>query len=108
MQIVDRILTCSDCGEDFIFSAGEQLFFLDKQFRNDPKHCKPCKIKQRTRIQPDKAAPIFRVETRAECSHCGIETSVPFKPTRGRPILCRACFQSRVIPTPPEQSGAST
>ena len=34
-----------------------------------------------------------RTETRTECSACGIETTVPFKPTQGRPVLCRQCFQ---------------
>ena len=26
------------------------------------------------------------------CSTCGVETTVPFKPTQGRPVLCRGCF----------------
>ncbi len=108
MQFVDRILTCNDCGDNFVFSAGEQIFFLDKQFRNDPKHCKPCKLKLRNRVQSSRPVPICRVETPAECSNCGIQTSVPFKPTRGRPVLCRACFQTRAIPSPDQQSSATT
>ncbi len=27
------------------------------------------------------------------CSDCGNETEVPFKPTEGRPVYCRDCFQ---------------
>jgi CxxC-x17-CxxC domain-containing protein len=27
------------------------------------------------------------------CTTCGVETTVPFKPTQGRPVLCRSCFQ---------------
>ncbi len=27
------------------------------------------------------------------CSDCGQETEVPFKPTEGRPVYCRECFQ---------------
>ena len=46
MQFVDRFLKCSDCGNDFVFTAGEQLFFYDKQFKNDPKRCKLCKAKR--------------------------------------------------------------
>ncbi len=45
MDFIDKILKCSDCGNDFVFTAGEQLFFHDKQFKNDPKRCKQCKIK---------------------------------------------------------------
>ncbi|RJQ13593.1 hypothetical protein C4553_02855 [Candidatus Parcubacteria bacterium] len=29
----------------------------------------------------------------ATCSNCGAETTVPFKPTQGRPVYCRDCFK---------------
>jgi CxxC-x17-CxxC domain-containing protein len=99
MEFVDRLLTCADCGGEFIFTAGEQLFFFDKQFKNDPKRCKPCKSKRAgASLRPGSgpaAAGISRTETRTTCSECGIETTVPFKPTQGRPVLCRACFQMK-------------
>ena len=101
MEFVDRLLTCADCGGEFIFTAGEQLFFLDKQFKNDPKRCKPCKSRrsaqQNGSLTPGgpAAAGISRTETRTECSECHIETTVPFKPTQGRPVLCRQCFQGK-------------
>jgi CxxC-x17-CxxC domain-containing protein len=108
MEFLDRNLKCSDCGNDFVFTAGEQLFFYDKQFKNDPKRCKLCKAKRagmgRSAVAADgsKAAaalPLSRTETRTECSACGIETTVPFKPTQGRPVLCRSCFQMKRVPT---------
>jgi CxxC-x17-CxxC domain-containing protein len=103
MEFLDRILTCADCGGEFIFTAGEQLFFFDKQFKNDPKRCKPCKSKRSgAALKPGAgpaAAGLSRTETRTECSACGIETTVPFKPTQGRPVLCRQCFQSKRAPT---------
>ena len=34
MEYQDKVLKCIDCGTDFVFTAGEQLFFHDKQFRN--------------------------------------------------------------------------
>ncbi len=46
MEFIDRVLKCNDCGAEFVFTAGEQLFFHDKQFKNDPKHCKQCKAKR--------------------------------------------------------------
>ena len=36
-----------------------------------------------------------RVETTAVCSQCGKETTVPFRPTQGRPVYCKECFQQR-------------
>ena len=46
MEFQDKVLKCVDCGADFVFTAGEQLFFHDKQFKNEPKRCKPCKAKR--------------------------------------------------------------
>ena len=105
MEFVDRLLICADCGGEFIFTAGEQLFFLDKQFKNDPKRCKPCKSRRSANgaaAAPGSpaAAGISRTETRTECSECGISTTVPFKPTQGRPVLCRSCLQQRRPPLP--------
>ena len=103
MQFVDRLLKCSDCGNDFVFTAGEQIFFYDKQFKNDPKRCKLCKAKRAGLGKTATAGaatglPFSRTETRTLCSACGIETTVPFKPTQGRPVLCRSCFQMRRVP----------
>src|ERR1700683_3890591 len=93
MQFVDRFLKCSDCGQEFAFTAGEQLFFHDKQFKNDPKRCKLCNAKRAGLGRPAgpggaTARPLSRTETKAQCSACGIEPTVPFKPTQGRPVLC--------------------
>jgi len=107
MEFVDRLLTCVDYGGEFIFTAGEQLFFMDKQFKNDPKRCKPCKSRRSAAAagaatgSGPAAAGISRTETRTECSECGISTTVPFKPTQGRPVLCRQCFKTkRSAPAP--------
>ncbi|MGD0858836.1 MAG: zinc-ribbon domain containing protein [Terracidiphilus sp.] len=89
MEFTDRVLKCIDCGVEFVFTAGEQLFFHDKQFTNDPKHCKQCKAKRARGGQR------VRTETRTTCSQCAAETTVPFKPTQGRPVLCRSCFQQQ-------------
>ncbi|MDD4878622.1 MAG: DNA-directed RNA polymerase [Candidatus Nanoarchaeia archaeon] len=32
---------------------------------------------------------------KAVCSECGKECEVPFKPTEGKPVYCRDCFQKR-------------
>jgi CxxC-x17-CxxC domain-containing protein len=108
MEFVDRLLTCADCGGEFVFTAGEQLFFLDKQFKNDPKRCKPCKSRRSAQAANPNGGPaaagISRTETRTECSECGITTTVPFKPTQGRPVLCRQCFKNKRAPV----AGAET
>src|ERR671919_891061 len=92
MEFQDKILSCVDCGAEFVWTAGEQLFYADKNFKNEPKRCKECKAKRNARLS---SGPRERVETTATCSQCGKETTVPFKPTQGRPVYCKECFQAR-------------
>jgi CxxC-x17-CxxC domain-containing protein len=94
MEFQDRFLSCADCGEEFVWTAGEQQFFADKNFKNEPKRCKACKAKRASRPAGAGGAR-ERVETTTTCSACGKETTVPFKPTQGRPVFCKECFQSR-------------
>ena len=46
MEFHDKVLKCSECSAEFIFTAGEQMFFADKGFKNEPKRCKACKAKR--------------------------------------------------------------
>jgi CxxC-x17-CxxC domain-containing protein len=98
MEFQDKVLKCVDCNADFVFTVGQQIFFRDKQFRNEPKRCKNCKDKAKHTL-PFGAAPkahaSTKIETPATCSQCGKNTTVPFRPTQGRPVLCRECFDGR-------------
>ena len=94
MEFQDKALRCVDCASEFIWTAGEQLFFADKQFKNEPKRCKACKAKRANRVSPGPSMR-DRVETQATCSACGKDTTVPFRPTQGRPVFCKECFQQR-------------
>ena len=40
--MTDKTLTCRDCGSEFIFSVGEQEFYKEKGFDNDPVRCADC------------------------------------------------------------------
>lgn len=98
MLFQDKTLTCMDCGQTFVFTAGEQEFFAEKGFQNEPKRCKSCKATKRTAERsglagPGPAGP--RELHEVTCSACGQKTSVPFKPTLDRPVYCRPCFQAR-------------
>jgi CxxC-x17-CxxC domain-containing protein len=97
MEYHDKVLKCAECGSEFVFTAGEQMFFADKGFKNEPKRCKTCKANraQGTNGTSTTTASPQRVETKTVCSQCGKETTVPFKPTQGRPVYCRECFQQR-------------
>jgi CxxC-x17-CxxC domain-containing protein len=99
MEFQDRVLQCVDCGAEFVFTAGEQSFFHDKRLKNEPKRCKACKAKRIAVLSSQGDQRSTRVETRMNCSACGKETTVPFKPTQGRPVYCRECFDKRQTAT---------
>jgi CxxC-x17-CxxC domain-containing protein len=84
MEFTDRTLQCVECGEDFTFTAGEQEFYQDKGFKNEPKRCPACRKDRKSMRGRD-----FPVT----CDECGCETTVPFKPTGTKPVLCRDCFE---------------
>lgn len=39
----DKTLKCRDCGQDFVFTTGEQDFYAEKGFQNEPVRCAPCR-----------------------------------------------------------------
>lgn len=39
----DKTIKCVDCGQEFTFTAGEQEFYAEKGFTNEPKRCKACR-----------------------------------------------------------------
>ena len=49
-NIEDTNIACIDCGKDFVWTVGEQLFFRDKGLQNPPKRCKECKQAKNNRL----------------------------------------------------------
>jgi CxxC-x17-CxxC domain-containing protein len=43
MSYADKTLTCRDCGTQFVFTAGEQEFYAQKGFTNEPTRCSSCR-----------------------------------------------------------------
>eukprot|EP01041_Mallomonas_annulata_P007874 gene7874-16116_t len=43
----DKSLACKDCGAEWTFSAGEQEFYKEKGFENEPGRCKDCRRKKK-------------------------------------------------------------
>ena len=41
--MTDKTLTCKDCGAEFVFTVGEQEFYKEKGFDNEPKRCLACR-----------------------------------------------------------------
>ncbi|HBP64183.1 MAG TPA: zinc-ribbon domain containing protein [Desulfosporosinus sp.] len=91
MAFEDKDLVCKDCGATFIFTIGEQEFYAEKGFENEPQRCRECRNVRKTNrnSQEGRTREMFTVV----CADCGVETQVPFQPTSDRPVYCRECYQ---------------
>ncbi len=86
----DKTLVCKECGNEFVFTAGEQEFYASRGFVNEPQRCKPCRDKRKAAMNGgEKPA---REMFKAVCASCGKEAVVPFKPREDRPVYCSECF----------------
>ena len=59
----DKTLKCKECGAEFVFTAGEQEFYAERVFQNEP-----------------------------TCAACGGPAKIPFEPKNDRPVYCSECF----------------
>ena len=109
MSFADRTLTCRDCGSEFVFTAGEQQFYAEKGFTNEPRRCPTCRRAYKANRDAGGAgygssssyAPRGeRTMYPAVCSACGKDTMVPFQPRNDKPVYCRECFQLRRSASP--------
>ena len=82
----DKTLVCKECGQEFVFTAGEQEFYAERGFANEPQRCKSCRD---SRKQNQRAE---RETFTAICASCGKEAHVPFRPREDRPVYCSECF----------------
>lgn len=83
----DRDLTCRDCTEMFVFSAGEQRFFEEKGLQNVPSRCPTCRAAAKRARTPG-----TREYHAAVCGACGNQAMVPFAPRSDKPVYCSGCF----------------
>ncbi len=82
----DKTLTCKECGNEFVFTAGEQEFYAEKGFENEPQRCKACRDARKNAARGERETFV------GVCARCGGEAKVPFKPSGDRPIYCSNCF----------------
>jgi CxxC-x17-CxxC domain-containing protein len=116
----DKVLTCADCGQEFVFTAREQEFYAARQF-SEPRRCGACRASRKA-ARGDSGGSGYgnrsydggygggggsygngggygsrgpREMFTATCSSCGKEAQVPFRPTSGKPVYCSDCFALR-------------
>jgi CxxC-x17-CxxC domain-containing protein len=120
----DKVMTCADCSQDFVFTARDQEFYADRGF-TEPRRCPSCRASRKA-ARGDTGGSSYgdtgasrgggtgygsgtgfgdrsgggysrgpREMFTATCSNCGKEASVPFRPTSGKPVYCSDCFALR-------------
>src|SRR5262245_54083627 len=122
VSYADKTITCRDCGMDFVFTAGEQEFYAQKGFTNEPSRCPACRQARKanggrsnyssrdsygerdsyggygSRSYDDRDSYSSRGERElhsAVCASCGREAKVPFVPRGDKPVYCSDCFRQQ-------------
>lgn len=92
----DKSITCRDCGEEFVFTAGNKSSTRQRGW-NEPTRCKDCRGRRKAERggQGGGSARPRREMYSVTCADCGQETQVPFQPSQDRPVYCRECFNRR-------------
>ena len=93
MSLEDKTLNCSDCGNDFTFSAEEQELFQSRGYTNEPKRCTACRQARKSEQFGNSSYAAPRQMFPVTCAECGKETEVPFKPRGDRPVYCSDCYR---------------
>ncbi|HMO57411.1 MAG TPA: zinc-ribbon domain containing protein [Roseiflexaceae bacterium] len=112
MSYADKVLTCRDCGMEFVFTAGEQEFYAQKGFTNEPSRCPSCRQQRKSsgggggrssygggggggggygRRESSGNREMYT----AVCASCGREAQVPFVPRGDKPVYCADCFRQQ-------------
>jgi CxxC-x17-CxxC domain-containing protein len=89
----DKMLQCRECGQQFIFSAGEQEFYQQKGLLNEPGRCPTCRQRRRQSMAAERSGERMPREMHTiVCAECGAEDQVPFLPRNDKPVYCSACY----------------
>ena len=121
----DKTLTCADCGQEFVFTASEQDFYAQRGFTEPRRCASCRASRKAARNADSGGGSSYgsygagggysaggtggygggggggyrdrgpREMFTATCSNCGREAQVPFRPTSGKPVYCRDCYNQR-------------
>jgi CxxC-x17-CxxC domain-containing protein len=102
----DTTLTCRDCGQNFVFTSGEQDFYAARGY-SEPSRCPDCRAARKAERNggggggggygsfSSGSQGGSREMFSATCSSCGQEAKVPFQPSGDKPVYCSNCFNQR-------------
>lgn len=87
MEFSDKTLTCRECSKLFVWTAGEQAFYKERELINIPARCTECRSNRKERLGLQS-----QTITQVICAECGMTTTVPFVPRNGKPVYCSTCL----------------
>jgi len=93
MSFEDKSLQCSDCSQEFTFTAGEQEFYASRDLQNEPRRCPECRRARKTERYGNTGNRSQRQMFPVVCADCGKDTEVPFEPREDRPVYCSDCYK---------------
>ncbi len=115
----DKTLECRDCNQEFVWTAGEQEFYVQRGLTNQPGRCPDCRRARKAQQGSGGGGSYAgggggggyssgggggygndgggydrpqRQMYPAVCGNCGKETQVPFQPRGDKPVYCSDCF----------------
>ena len=83
----DKTLVCKECGNEFVFTAGEQEFYAERGFQNEPQRCKACRDARKNAARGPR-------EILHRCLRCLRRRGQGSLRAResDRPVYCSECF----------------
>lgn len=85
----DKVLVCKDCGCEFVFTAGEQEFYAERNFQTQPQRCHDCRKRRKYSTGEGKPPVYYEIV----CSKCGKVEKIPFEPRHDKPVFCGNCYK---------------
>jgi CxxC-x17-CxxC domain-containing protein len=88
VSLNDKTLTCRDCGEHFVWTSGEQEFYINKGLTKQPSRCPDCRSATKSDHSAKRdARPIYNIV----CCDCHAELKLHFQPKSPDSFRCKAC-----------------
>lgn len=84
----DKTLICKECGREFVWTAGEQEFYAEKGFTNEPKRCPECRKKRRTARSRSGSC------TTPSAQPAASRARFPFSPPKAGPSIAANAMQN--------------
>ena len=73
MSFADKTLRCRDCEQEFTFTAGEQEFYAEKGFQNEPTRCRECRDARSAGEMGGRTNGQGRQLYTVTCADCGVK-----------------------------------